>query len=830
MTPESTTPSARCPKCNAEIPLDVTDGLCPRCVLECAIEDGSDSLTGETISHYEVLDQLSMGGMGVVYKARDNRLGRFVAIKFVRDEIADDPDAARRFQREALAVATLHHPNICPFFDFGEYEGRSFLVTELLEGETLDARMARGTLSLDDTLDYATQMAEGLRAAHAKGFVHRDIKPANVFLTDDGEVKLLDFGLAKPLRWNPSMGASVPTLTASDAVAGTIPYMSPEQLQAKPADPRSDLFSLGIVLYEMAAGRRPFRGDSAAETIAAIQREDPEPVHEINSEVPRVLSNVVSKLLSRDSARRHSDAKELLADLEEVRKPRTIGDTSRRFIPVAALMLLMAAILLSLIVGVPRVMTLWSPDPDRTIDSIGVLPFVNLSGNPDNDPLAIGITTTLIRRLAEADIEELRVLPRTRTEIYRSEPTPTDIIDELGVDAVIEGTVEVFNDTVFVGVELGDGSQIFLTRDYEQVRGAVLETIQEIAQNIADEVRTSLSPEAQARLSEPDTEPVGAWLDYIAGQSELDRRTPDAFPAAIEFFDQAIAQSPRYADAWAGLAHVNVVWGTTGYSSQPSSVFMDSARNDVDTALMLAPDLAEAHAVNAMLLMAREWNWEEAESHFLAALELDPDYAETHHWYGLYLAAQGDLDGALQQVEAAQRLDPRSGLIIAARGRVHYYRREFDEARGFYERALSIEPDSIPATLGLLILYLEQGRFPEAIEGISGSVTMSVDQGMNRMLEAIVLATLGRFDDAEAIMADMGEAGGRPVLPLYYAIFYALMSDISDSFDSRVLTWLEQAADERSDYLNYIKVDPLFDGIRDEPRYFDLLDRIGLVP
>ena len=704
MTAESATPSALCPKCKRRIPSDATDGLCPRCLLDLAIEDASDSLTGQTISHYEILDQLSMGGMGVVYKARDSRLGRFVAIKFMLDKIADDPDAAGRFKREALAVATLHHPNICPFFDFGDHEGRPFLVTELLEGETLDERMARDPLRSEDILDYATQMAEALKAAHAKGFVHRDIKPSNMFLTTEGEVKLLDFGLAKPLRWNPSMGASLPTLTANEAVAGTIPYMSPEQLQGKPVDPRTDFFSLGVVLYEMAAGRRPFRRDSAAETIAAIQREDPEPLHQINPDVGRPMSDLVTKLLSKDSTERHADARDLLADLAKVHTPQTIGNASRQYVPVFLGMLLSAVVLLSLIAA------FW--------------------GSAENT----GIESTVVP-------DQIRPL---------------------------------------VGLAVG---------------------------------------------ADPDAVPELCRGDVETGQYLLDQRTRESFDLALESFDRAISRCDEYAEAWAGKAHAYVVWGTAGYATEPSSGLMVQARVNVDKAIELSPDLAEAIAVRAMIRMSRDRNFEGAREDFVRAIELDPNLAETHHWYALFLSSQGELDAALNQVEMAYELDSRSALILAARGRVHYYRLEIDQAEQYYIAALQREPESVPAQLGLLILYLQQREWVNALLLVASGTATPADDIQSALTEAVTLIRDGRDEDASAHLAELGAREGRTVSELHLAVFHALQGDVDET-----LRWLDRATDENADYVVYIQVDPLFDLVRDDPDYDTLLEKIGLRP
>ena len=825
MTTDSAGSPRRCPECQAQMPPESTAGLCPRCLLLAAADYGSDSLVGETISHYQVLEEISSGGMGIVYKAQDNRLGRFVAIKFVRDEIVDDYAAMGRFKREALALATLHHPNICPFFDFGEHEGRPFLVTELLEGETLYQRMALGPLPMNDMLDFATQIAEALKAAHSKGFIHRDIKPSNIFVTRDGEVKLLDFGLAKPMEWNSSLGASVPTLTAADGLAGTIPYMSPEQLQNKPVDSRTDFFSFGVVLYEMATGSRPFRGDSAAETIAAIQREDPEPLDHKNSGVPRPLSRLVSRLLEKDPGQRHADAEEILKALGKIHSPESIEEVSRRFMPVAVVMLLMAVALLSLIVAVPRIIALVSPDSDAPIESIAVLPFQNLSNSDDLELLTVFMTDELIGKLAEAQIPSLRVLPPTATMAYRSqEVSAQTVIEELGVDAVIESSVFESNVALLVRVTLTDGRQILLTREYERDQRDLVGTVREIAQNVADEVRTSLSPEVQARLAEPDPVPEQSRLDVSSGHYYLALRTTEGFRDAIDSFTWAIERSPDYAEAWAGRAHAYVVMGTTGYASEPSGELVEMARADVEKALERDRELAEANAVKGLLLMSWDRNWDEAGTYFRRARDLDPDYAETHHWYALYLSALDDRDQALESVIQAQSLEPRSPLITAARARVHYFRREYELAQQYYEAALAREPDSVPARLGLLILYLQQERWEDAAS-IQTSLSTPMDEAHSNLWRAVLLVATGRGDEAEALLAELEERVGGAASSLYLAIFYSVLGQVDET-----LTWLDRAADDKADYLNFIQVDPLFDHVRGELGYATLLAKIGLTP
>ena len=823
MTADSTASPRRCPECQTEMPPDSNEGLCPRCLLLAAADFGSDSFVGQTISHYRILEQIARGGMGVVYKAEDTRLGRFVAIKFVRDEILEDAAALGRFKREALAVATLHHPNICPFIDFGEHQGRPFLVTEYLEGETLDRRIARSPLPLEDVLDFATQVAEALKTAHGKGFIHRDIKPSNIFVTRAGEVKLLDFGLTKPVGWDPSLAATVPALTATGTFAGTIPYMSPEQLQNKSVDSRTDFFSFGIVLYEMATGKRPFRGDSAAETIAAIQREDPAPL-ESNGRLGRPFGQLVSKLLAKDPEKRYSHARELLADLENIRSTPTIGDASRRYMPVAVVMLLVAVVLLSLILAAPRIAALWGPAEETAIESIAVLPFQNLSESDNLDLMTVAMTYELIKKLTEARISDLRVLPRTATMAYRSQEVPVEtVIEELGVDAVIEGSVEESDGTLLVHFDLTDGRQVLLTNNYERDQRDLLGTVQEIGQLVADQIRTSLSPDVQARLAEPDTVSYLSRRDVYTGQFFLDQRTREGFDTAVELFTEAMNRSPDYADAWAGRAHAYVVWGTTGYATRPAIGLMELARMDVARALDLDPDLAEAYAVRAMLRMSRDWDWEGARADFERALMLDADVAETHHWYALFLSAQDMLEEALEEVQRAESLDSRSALIKAARARIHYYREEFVLAERYYEEALDREPESVPAQLGQLIFYVQQDRLEEALDSVKTSLLAPVDEIQSVLGNEMGLFLTGRDEEAVTLLAELGEQEERPLIALYVAIFYAFLGNVDETLD-----WLDTAADEKADYLNYIQVDPLFDHIRGEPAYAQLLEKIGL--
>ena len=618
--------------------------------------------------------------MGVVYRAEDTRLDRFVAIKFMRPEIIDDPGARGRFKREAQAVASLHHPNICPFFDFGEHDGHPYIVTELLEGETLSERMSGGPIPLDEVVEIATQIAEGLKTAHAKGFVHRDIKPANIFLTDEGEVKLLDFGLVKPVRWNPSMRATVPTLSSNMAIAGTIPYMSPEQLQGKPVDLRTDLFSFGVVLYEMACGKRPFGSGSAAETIAAILAEEHKPLIRRDPAVPRAFSTLLDKLLAKDSEKRHTDAKEVLSDLGKVRPEQAPSPRWRRFVPATA------------------------------------VAFVLIAG--------------IVFLLSTVSVDQMS----------------TRSVDQDGISQQ-------------------------------------------------------------------------ALQDYAMGEEALSRRTVEGFETAMEYFKRAIEGAPEFAEAHAGLARTFAVWATAGYSVQPPAEQMNEARRAAEAALALDPDLAEAHAALGMFEMAYDREWDVARDHLIRTIELDGSNAEAHHWYALYLAAKGDLDAALEEATEAQMLEPGSTVLSALLGRIRYYREEYPQSEIQYRRALSVEEDSVPARLGLVLVYLRQRNFDAAYEQIERIPTMP-EPLRQVFINAFDLSRAGGFEEAEARLAKIE---GSEVMALYLAVFCAVFEEIDET-----LYWLDQVVENRLDYAVYIDVDPLFEFTRDDPRYELLLAEIGL--
>ena len=688
MTKSLRGPGETCPVCQAEIRADVNEGLCPRCLLGVIDAPDVDVFIGRQISHYRIVEQVSSGGMGVVYKAEDTRFDRLVAVKLLREEIGDALEARARFKREALAVATLHHPNICAFLDFGEHEDQSFLVTELLEGETLNQRIARGLMPESDILNFTQQILEGLKVVHSKGFVHRDMKPSNIFITLGGEVKLLDFGLSKPLEWNATLEASLPTVTVAGSVAGTIPYMSPEQLQGKSVDSRSDLFSTGVVVYEMAAGKRPFDSDSPAETIAAVQREDPD-AKAIHSRLGPEFGQWLSKLLRKKSDERFRDAGEALDELEKIRSGQALSAKHRR--RAAGLAAAIAIGLLS-VSAAPRLSEWWAAD------------------GPEPDALL--------------------------SENWKAQP----------IELLVNG-----------------------------------------------------------------------------GLFYLERRTPESFKTAVELCTLAINRDPSFAPAWACRAHVYVVSGTSGYADEPLVGRMQLARLDVEEALRLDPNNAEAYAVRAMIRMSRDRDWEGAASDFDQPLGFDSDFAEAHHWYALFLAAQGELEAALEEVELAEALQPETAVIMAARARIHYYRREFEQAEDSYLAALDREPESVPVQLGLILLYLQQGRHLDAFIENVNHFSIGIEDFRDFLAKLGQLIEGGRRRAGEGLLSEWARGEGRLLSAMDFAVLHASFGRVDAT-----LEWLDQAADQQDDYLNYLKVDPLFDHIRDDPRYEALLERLAL--
>jgi TolB-like protein/Tfp pilus assembly protein PilF/predicted Ser/Thr protein kinase len=832
-------------------------------------------LAGRTLGHYKVQDEISRGGMGVVYRAVDLKLGREVALKVLPPELVADADRRRRFVQEAQAASALTHPHIAVIHEIGEDEGTTFIAMELIRGEKLGDLVAGRRLSLARALDLSIEMAEALARAHDKGIVHRDLKPANVMVTEDGHAKIIDFGLAKLLEPAQAVDTDAETAvreeTASGLVLGTDAYMSPEQARGARVDHRSDVFSFGVMLFEMLSGRRPFRGPSRVETLHAILKEPPPPLEIAD---PRGdLQRIVEKCLEKDPDDRYQSMRELVVDLRAARRrleasgagaiaartppaalplpplpDSSIGSPPPAASRRAAKLARRAAKQIGTgrrltgwqvvaIVGMVFIFLLSKRDRDREpatperaatpkIESLAVLPLANLSNDPEQEYFADGMTEALITDLAQ--IRALRVISRTSAMQYKAAKKPLpEIARELNVDGIVEGSVQRSGDRVKVSAQLVDGAsdRHLWAETYERDAKDVLRLESELARAIAREIRVTVTSDEAARLKKAAPVDPEAHQLYLKGRFYWNKRRTDAYETALRYFQQAIDHDPRYASAYAGLADTYGLLAVLPSEVAPPTEMMPKARQAALKALELDDTLAEAHTSLAFVLAQFDWNSTEAGREFERAIELNPGYATARQWYGLCLAAQGRLDEAMAQTRKASELDPLSLIINNAVGRILYFSRRFDEAAEQLRKTLEMDPSFPIAHYQLGMVYAAQGRLREAIteyDKLQPPAAVS-------LAPALIGNALGRSGDAAGARRTLERLAAlstkRYVSPAHVAFVYMGLGDRDQSF-----AWLAKARDERSVFVRFIKVDPLFDPLRSDSRFAELVKSVGLVP
>jgi eukaryotic-like serine/threonine-protein kinase len=619
----------------------------------------SDAFIGQTISHYRILEKLGGGGMGVVYKAEDTRLKRHVALKFLAEEISQDRYALERFQREAQAASALNHPNICTIYDVGEEHGQTFLVMEFLEGQTLKERLAGWPAKPEEVAKMGMQAAIALEAAHAKGIVHCDIKPANLFVAGREQLKLMDFGLAQLLR-SVSGDSLTETHSGLHGVAGTLPYMAPEQLRGGPVDARTDIYALGVVLYEMATGQRPFRGELAPQLIDAILHQPALLPARLNPVIPGELEHILLKCLEKDPENRYQSAKELEVDLRRLGAPSTTAAIRTatparapwRWPLVAGTAVALAA---GIAIGLNAPGWLWHGSRPGRIESLAVLPLENLSGDPSQSYFADGMTEELITDLGQ--ISSLRVISRTSVMHYKgTQRTIPEIARELHVDAVVEGSVERVGNQVRITAQLIEArvDRHLWAKKYERELRNALQLQDEVAQAIAREIQVKLTPQEQTRLASSRTVNPEAYDDYLKGRYFYYQWTAETDRKAHEYFQQAINKDPNYAPAWA-------LWADTLKALElPPQESAKQAREALQNALQLDDSLAEVHTAIAVAKFNYEWDWAGGARELRRSIELNPNYAEAHHCYSHYLMAQGRVEDSLRENQRALDSDPLS--------------------------------------------------------------------------------------------------------------------------------------------------------------------------
>ncbi len=775
-------------------------------------------MIGQALSHYRIIEKIGAGGMGQVFKARDERLDRDVAIKVLREELAVNPDRLRRFEQEARSASALNHPNIITIFDVGKHGDTPYIAMEYVEGQTLRDVLVGGPLPTTKLIELASQIAEGLAKAHAAGITHRDLKPENVMVTTDGYVKILDFGLAK-LRPSSESDSEAVTATREGTIMGTVGYMSPEQAKGQSVDHRSDQFSFGAILYEMITGKRAFQRETPVQTLSAIIEQEHDSIAAIQPGTSTHLRAIVDRCLAKNPEARYDSTRDLakeLGTLEDKGRPVEPRRAWPRLLLVAGGITVL--ILLALVLNFTGLRDgLVGTTPAPRIESLAVLPLENLSGDPEQEYFADGMTEALIAELGQ--LGTIRVISRTSVMMYKDERKPLpEIARELNVDAVIEGSVLRSGDRVRITAQLlrVEPEEHLWAHNYERDYGEVLTLQSEIALAVAREIESTLSPQTEARLARSRTVNPEAYEAYLKGRYFLNQRTQEGLKRSRGHFRQAIDNDPTYAPAYAGLSDYYDLMAA--YGGIPPSEGLPRAEAAAKRALELDESSGEAHTSLGNIFWTSYFDWHRAEREFKRAIELNPNYATAHMWYGGSLASLGRIDDAIREIDQAVDLDPLSPLPAMAAGAYLFMVREYEQSSSFLEMVLGLNPDYPMARWFLGLSYAQKGSFPEAVaelqDAVRGGVGTNVLGDLGR-----VYGLMGRTREARAVLDQLTALSEESyVSPFDIALVYTGLGEVNQAVE-----WLEKAWEQRIWYLAFLRTDPRLDPLRSHPGFQDLI-------
>jgi eukaryotic-like serine/threonine-protein kinase len=822
-------------------------------------------LTSVRIGRYQIIRSLGVGGMGRVYLGLDEQLNRQVAVKLLSNYDGAEEERMRRFRQEALAASALNHPNILTIYEIGEYEGANFITAEFVDGMTLRARMAAGALPLNLALDIAIQTASALSAAHNSGIVHRDIKPENVMVRADGLVKVLDFGIAK---FTQAEGNEEKDLveTMPGTIIGTVAYMSPEQARGVSVDTRTDIWSLGVILYEMVAQRLPFWGNTPADVIAAVLERQPLPLSAHNPLASESLAQIVFNALQKERENRYQTAAELLTDLKQLKqKLEQAGDPGRSESeqkaadartgivatgqPNTGSELLASTTgdgptttssaeyvvdrikhhkyaVLAVLVGllVMAGFLAYRPFVQRPqIESIAVMPFVNEGGTSEVEYLSDGMTESLINGLSR--LPNLSVKARSSVFRYKGKDVdPQRIASELSVQAILNGRVVQRGDnlTLYLSlVDARDGNQLW-GEQYDRKVADLVSLQREIARDVSQKLRSRLSGAEQQKVTKDYTANTEAYQLYLKGRFNVFKLTPLEVKTGISYFQQAIQLDPNYALAYVGLADAYRSFALGG--EMVPTEFLAKSKAAAQRALEIDDSLAEAHTALGMTMLWYDWNWSAVENQFKRALELNPNSAETHQFYAHLLSNTGRHVEALAEIKRARELDPYSPFLNTLEGQFLLYAGKPDEALARLRETFELAPGFWFPHVFASSAYIEKGMFVEAIIEARRATELSSAQTLSVALEGYALAKLGKYEEARIVLDRLLKLSKERFVPPYHIAFlYNGLGQRNEAF-----AWLERGFEQRDPKMTFLKVEPKWNNLRDDPRFVDLMRRVGL--